>query len=188
MEIRQLGELSEADFRQLIVGYTSEEVYSICVEEGGQEWGIHFQLTRLDRPFEKRWPFSTGQFGWYGSLLGLGLSFGAFGDGEMFGLAIAGTSEWNRVVNVWELHVAQERRRQGSGRALLSAVEAEASRRGYRAVSCETQNTNVRAIRFYQRLGYSAQAVDLSFYSNEDVERGEVSVFMRKGLAYPHPA
>ncbi len=100
----------------------------------------------------------------------------------MVGLVIAGTSEWNKVVNVWELHVRGQSRRRGVGRALLEAVEAEAASRGYRAVSCETQNTNVPAIRFYRRLGYSAQAIDLSFYDNDDVNRGEVSVFMRKAV------
>lgn len=132
---------------------------------------FRFVLSRLDQPFEKRWPFTAELFGWYRSLASLGLSFAAVEDGEMVGLVIASTSEWNKIVSVWELHVSEQRRGSGIGRALLEAVESQAASRGYRAVSCETQNTNVPAIRFYRRVEYSAQAVDLGFYSNEDGKR-----------------
>ncbi len=182
MVIEPLSEMTEAEFRRLVVGYTSDEVYALSVEEGDDALAFRFVLSRLDQPFEKRWPFNAGLFGWYRSLASLGLSFAAVEDAEMVGLVIAGTSEWNKMVSVWELHVSEQRRGSGIGRALLGAVESEAASRGYRAVSCETQNTNVPAIRFYRRVGYSPQAVDLSFYSNEDVKRGEVSLFMRKAV------
>jgi ribosomal protein S18 acetylase RimI-like enzyme len=182
MEIAPLEEISEANYRRLVAGYTSDEVFDATVEDRQGLFALRFELRRLDEPFRKVWPFSAGQFGWYRSLLAIGLSFGAWENGVLVGLVISGTTEWSRLVNVWELHVAEAQRGSGIGCALLGAVEEAAAKKGYRAVSCETQNTNVPAIGFYRRLGYAPLAADLSFYSNEDLARGEVSVFMRKAI------
>lgn len=51
-----------------------------------------------------------------------------------------------------------------------------------RAVVCETQNTNVAAIRFYRRMGFDIEGVDLSYYSNQDCPDGEVALFLKKRL------
>lgn len=182
MAIEQLQELSEADFRRLVTGYASDEVYELTVDESDESFAFRFERSRRDPPFVKEWPFSAGMFGWYRSLLSLGLSFAAVEDGQMRGLVISGTTEWSRLVNVWELHVDPAYQGRGLGRALLAAVEGAASGKGYRAVSCETQNTNVPAIGFYRKVGYHPLAADLSFYGNDDIAKGEVSVFMRKAL------
>ncbi len=182
MLIEQLSDLREEDFRRLVTGYTSSEVYEIAVDETDSAFGLRFERRRRDPPFVKEWPFNPGMFGWYRSLLSLGLSFAVVEDGQMRGLVISGTTEWSKLVNVWELHVEPARQGQGLGRALLVAVEDAAAAKGYRAVSCETQNTNGPAIGFYRRVGYHPLAADLSFYGNDDTARGEVSVFMRKAL------
>ena len=49
-----------------------------------------------------------------------------------------------------------------------------------RVIVCETQSSNVPAIRAYRRLGFVLDAVDLSFYSNEDVAQENVAVFMKR--------
>lgn len=182
MQIQRMSELDEADFRRLVVGYTSDEVYELAVDESDEAFAFRFERRRREPAFRKEWPFSPGMFGWYRTLLGLGLSFAAIEDGVMRGLVISGTTEWSKLVNVWELHVEAGHQGRGIGRALLTSVEAEAANRGYRAVSCEAQNTNVPAIGFYRRVGYAPLAVDLSFYGNDDIARGEVSVFMRKAV------
>jgi len=41
----------------------------------------------------------------------------------------------------------------------------------------------VPAIRAYRRLGFVLDAVDLSFYSNEDVAQENVAVFMKRYVA-----
>jgi hypothetical protein len=41
----------------------------------------------------------------------------------------------------------------------------------------------VPAIRFYHALGFTLDGVDISFYSNDDLARGEIAVFMKKGVA-----
>lgn len=182
MEITELREIGEVDYRRLVTGYRSEDAYEVAVEESEEGFAFRFELKRLERPFVKTWPFVPGQFGWYQSILGLGLSFGAVEDGRLVGLVISGTTEWNKLVNVRELHVEEGIRGRGLGRALLAVVEKAAAKRGYRAVSCETQNTNVPAIGFYRRVGYTPMAADLSFYGNDDITKGEVSLFMRKAV------
>ena len=76
----------------------------------------------------------------------------------------------------------QEYHRQGIGRALMTQVVEKAIHDKFRIVYLETQNTNVKAIRFYRALGFSLDAIDLSFYTNHDVENGEVAFFMKKEL------
>lgn len=182
MDIVPLAEINEADFRRLVTGYTSPAVFDVALDERDDGFALRFQHRRRDPPFVKTWPFNAAQFGWYRTLLGLGLSFTAMDGGVMRGLAIVGSSGWNRIAIVWELHVEEGYRGRGAGRELLSAVERAAAARGYRAVSCEAQNTNVPAIGFYRKVGYAPLAVDLSFYGNDDMAKGEVSVFMRKAI------
>lgn len=50
------------------------------------------------------------------------------------------------------------------------------------AINLETQNTNVNAIRFYRRSGFEIEGIDLSYYTNDDVEGGEVAIFMKRKL------
>ena len=53
---------------------------------------------------------------------------------------------------------------------------------GLRTIVCETQNTNVPAIEFYRKVGFTVEGIDLSYYTNDDVLNGEVAVFMKRGL------
>lgn len=53
-------------------------------------------------------------------------------------------------------------------------------RGGVRAISLETQSTNVPAIRFYRKCGYEVDCVVLSLYTNRDAEDGEVALIMKK--------
>jgi ribosomal protein S18 acetylase RimI-like enzyme len=54
---------------------------------------------------------------------------------------------------------------------------------GLRIAVCETQNTNVPAIRFYRIVGCNIEGIDPSYYSNDDWPEGEVAVFMKRRLA-----
>ena len=71
----------------------------------------------------------------------------------------------------------------GDGAAADGGVAGRAAAAGLRAVVCETQNTNVGAIRFYRRLGFTLDGVDVSHYTNHDMEPGgTVAVFMKRRL------
>lgn len=77
--------------------------------------------------------------------------FGAWEGGELVGTArlreVAGEAKAERVA------VAQARRGQGVGAALMAALEAEAARRGLPSVKLAAQ---LSAVPFYTRLGYVA--------------------------------
>ena len=47
---------------------------------------------------------------------------------------------------------------------------------------CETQTTNVPAIDFYRSVGFEVGGIDLSYYSNDDVQAGEVALFLKRKL------
>ncbi len=62
-------------------------------------------------------------------------------------------SPTNEDAYVGRMAVVREHRGRGLGRAVMRALEAEARRRGYKGVTIAAQ---VRAIPFYESLGYTA--------------------------------
>ncbi len=67
---------------------------------------------------------------------------------------------------LWDLRVAPGSRRAGVGAALFDAATAWARERGCSALEVETQQANVTACRFYQRMGCSLAAVDRFAYAD----------------------
>lgn len=179
--IDRLEHITEDDVRRLIVGFDSMQRYDVHWTESHRQTSFTLDLVDLDEPFVRRWSHAR-MTGWYQSLLGEGLSAGAWDGDRLVGIAITERRGWNDEAMVWELHVDQSSRGHGIGRRLLEAVEDAAKPAGIRAVVIETQTTNVAAISFYRACGYSLQGIDLSFYSNDDQERGDVAVFMKKAL------
>jgi ribosomal protein S18 acetylase RimI-like enzyme len=181
VRVDRLRDITAEDVRRLIVGYESQQRYEVHWSESHRETSITLELVDLDRPFVKRWHHER-LTDWYRSLLREGLSSGAWDSDRLIGIAITERREWNDEAMVWELHVDETHRGRGAGRRLLQSVEASARRSGCRAVVIETQTTNVAAIAFYRACGYRLQGIDLSFYGNDDLDRGEVAVFMKKAL------
>ena len=65
---------------------------------------------------------------------------------------------------LWDIRVATDARGQGVGSALFEEVEAWAQKHGCRQLKVETQNTNARACRFYERQGCTLRAVHHAAY------------------------
>ncbi|MEX2271390.1 MAG: GNAT family N-acetyltransferase [Vicinamibacterales bacterium] len=65
---------------------------------------------------------------------------------------------------LWDLRVSPDARGQGVGTALFERVEAWARLHGCRQLKAETQNTNVRACRFYERQGCQLRAIHRAAY------------------------
>jgi ribosomal protein S18 acetylase RimI-like enzyme len=89
---------------------------------------------------------------------------------------------WRNTALIWALFIDRAWRNRGLGRNLLERAEAWAIASEHRAVVLETQSNNVPAIRFYQRHGYHIAGLDIHFYTNHDIERREVALFMYKTL------
>jgi ribosomal protein S18 acetylase RimI-like enzyme len=80
--------------------------------------------------------------------------------------------------------VSEKHRRLKVGKRLMESVIELAKSKGFRAVVLETQNTNVPAIEFYMKCGFELDGIDLSYYTNNDVESGELAFFMKRKLKY----
>jgi GNAT superfamily N-acetyltransferase len=81
---------------------------------------------------------------------------------------------------LWDIRVTSGARRKGIGSALFHAVEEWARSRNCREVRIETQNTNVTACRFYQRLGCVLDVVNRHAYLEMPEE---IQLLWRKRLA-----
>ncbi|MMZ60870.1 Mycothiol acetyltransferase [compost metagenome] len=66
------------------------------------------------------------------------------------------------------------------GKALMACTIDLARSEGFRAVDLETQNTNAPAVDFYKQCGFELDGIDVSFYTNNDLNDGEVAFFMKK--------
>jgi ribosomal protein S18 acetylase RimI-like enzyme len=73
-------------------------------------------------------------------------------------------------------------RRMGIGRALMAQVIARTRQNHLPVIMLETQNTNVKAIRFYRSMGFTLDSIDLSppHYVNEAGEPTHQIAFYMK--------
>jgi ribosomal protein S18 acetylase RimI-like enzyme len=103
-------------------------------------------------------------------------------DGRLIALLDSETESWRRVLRVWNLLVDQEYRRQGIGTELIQRAEQFGIDRRCRAISVETQATNWPALAFYVKMGFEICGVDDHYYTNRDLERKEVALFLYREL------
>ena len=182
-EIKPLTSLDIPHFREIaLAGYTSHEKYVVTKSEQDAQTTLSLTLQKLDTPYVRKWQVDEYSETSYQSLLAKGLSLGLYEDGEMIGLAIAEKRSWNKTLWIWEFHIAPEHRGKGHGRRLMDALAELGKQNDCRVMVCETQNTNVPAIRFYRKAGFEVGSIDLSYYTNRDVEDFEVAIFMKRKI------
>ena len=182
-EIRLLTQIDEADLLRVATGYHADSKYVVAYADDVDTVTFNLVLTPLAAPYAgSPSTFDQATLDFYARSAQTGWSFGAYADGTCIGMIIAEPQSWNKIVMVWEFHVAEAYRRQGIGRQLMDRVLARARQEGMRSVVCETQSTNTGAIKAYRRLGFRMEAIDISLYSNEDYPDKEVAVFMKHRL------
>lgn len=182
VEIRTLTDLTRDDLERIAPGYVSHEVYRVTKTETPQRTVFALELEALAEPYEGKIPRMSDTFDYYLGLLSEGIVVGAYDGTELVGLAICDREDWHGALIIWEFHVMPRRQGQGIGAQMMTEVVARARAEGLRMISVETSNTNVPAIRFYRKLGFTIDSFDLSFYSNEDLAKGEITLFMRRYL------
>ncbi|MBN1311389.1 MAG: GNAT family N-acetyltransferase [Anaerolineae bacterium] len=161
-------------------GYTSTHKYAVSKSEVEEQTVITLQLVELATPYTHVWEENDAEMERYQGYAAQGLSLGAYDEEKLVGLALTERRDWNRTLWIWEIGVEEAYRRQGIGRQLMDRLIDIAQSEGLRAISFETQNTNVPAIRFYRSMGCEIEAIDLSYYTNDDVMDGEVAIFMKR--------
>lgn len=182
IQIETLESLKEADLHRLNAGYTSQAHYIVSKSESAARTQISLELAALQAPYVKTWETPEEDLARYREVVKQGLSLAARDGEQVVAIAIAEKVAWNRSLWVWEFHVAGECQRRGIGRGLMGALAKRAKAAGLRTVVCETQNTNAPAIAFYRAVGFEIEGIDLSYYTNQDVQAGEVAIFMKRKI------
>ena len=182
IQILPLRHLSQAEADRIITGYTSNERYAAARLESEAQTTLSLTLEDLPQPYHKKFDTGSETLAMYNQVLEQGFSLGAYRQEYLVALAVAEPRRWNRSLWVWEFDVDPAYRRQGLGMTLMDALSGKAKAAGLRIMVCETQNTNLPAIRFYRKAGFQIEAVDLSYYTNQDVESFEVAIFMKRRL------
>jgi GNAT superfamily N-acetyltransferase len=183
IDIKSLAQLNPDDLHRLVTGYTSDAKYQVSKIESDKQFAVALELVSLPQLYRKRFDHLNAEtLEHYQHVAAFGFSFGAYDVDRCVGIALAEPRYWNRSLWVWELDVAETHRRSGVGRQLVNALAEKARAAGLRTLVCETQNTNMPAIRFYRRVGFQIEGIDLSYYSNDDFPDGEIALFMKKRL------
>jgi GNAT superfamily N-acetyltransferase len=118
---------------------------------------------------------------------------GAFRDGARIGGAVIAfrTADLymlrgrDDVAVLWDIRVAPEQRGSGAGSALFRAAERWASDRGCGWLKIETQNVNIAACRFYQKMGCTLGGIERFAYPELPAE---VQLLWWKALEAPATA
>ena len=170
-------------FQTLAGGYTTSEIYHVARRDSDEVSIIALTLTPLPAPRSYSFPYSAEELARYAQLVNGPFALGAY-DGEAWvGVALGERRDWNRTVWLHEFHVDPAYQRRGIGRRLIDELAARAAAAGLRALVLEAQNTNVPAIRFYRRVGFTLDGLHVSTYTNDDLRPDRsVALFMTRRL------
>jgi streptothricin acetyltransferase len=183
MQIQPLTTVDKDTLNRIITGYVSPAKYKIIHTESDAEMVFRLELVTLETPYIKKYLHLDDEtFEEYEQTIAAGFSLGVYDADLLVGLALAMPWSWNQTFWVQEFHVAESHRGRGIGQALMQAVIEKARSAKCRIVLCETQNTNVPAIRFYRRMGFTLDGIDLSLYSNADYPDNEIALFMKRKI------
>jgi ribosomal protein S18 acetylase RimI-like enzyme len=183
IDIQPLTSYDESRFMEIASGYTSNEMYSVHRADCDALVCFTLELESLDQPFIKRWKWDDSEHEINRHVVAQSrCSFGAYDSDTLVGVAIAEPRAWHNDLWVWDFHVHAGYRRKGIGRQLMDSLAERAREHTLRTIVCETQNTNVPAIRFYRNVGFELAGVDLWYYPPEI---DEVALFMKRRLGGP---
>lgn len=163
-------------------GFVTREIYEVSKEEKDDEINISLKLKRLDEPLIKEWPHIEKDIVWYNEIIIQELSLGAYDNERLVGVLIAEKREWNNSLWIADIAVAEEYRGQGVGSLLMENLLKLAKAKQVRIIGLETQSSNLPDITFYRKNGFALDGIDLSLYTNNDVENKEVALYMKKKI------
>lgn len=102
--------------------------------------------------------------------------------GQLVGLAIARPDLERQTLEVLDVRVDYDFRRQGLGSAMLFQIISQARESGLRAVATRTLTSNLPAARFFSKAGFDLAGVDTHFHSNHDLVKEAVALFWYAAL------
>jgi GNAT superfamily N-acetyltransferase len=181
-----------SEYAAIPVAFVVDRVLAAGLLDGGLG-GMSLTQTAVTDPYVKdydaiedaapaRWPGRFDVSNW-------GL-IGARRDGARVGGAVIATRTpglymlggRDDVAVLWDIRVSPRDRGGGIGSALFRAAGDWAAARGCRWLKIETQDVNVAACRFYQKMGCTLGAIDRFAYPGQPAE---VRLLWWKALASP---
>ena len=141
------------------------------------------ELEPRETPYVKRDdPMDQETIQHYTGILAQDWSLGAYEGEQLVGIALAEKQTWSNRLWVWEIPHCRVASWKGYRSQLMEAVAQKGRAAGLRAIFLETQTTNVPAIRFYRKVGFTLDGIELSLYSNDDWPNGKMALFMKRVL------
>ncbi len=105
-------------------------------------------------------------------------SFALRDGNKLIGYLEVARETWHKRLRVTNILIQPEYRGQGYGSTLMHLAKKIGQEEGMRELILETQSCNVKAIDFYLKHGFTVVGIDLSAYTNQDVESKEVRLEM----------
>jgi GNAT superfamily N-acetyltransferase len=174
------------------IAFTVGRILEVRLLDGGLG-GMSLTQTAVTDPYVKdydaleeaepqRWPdrFDVSNWGLIGARRDSERVGGAVIASRTPGLHMLGGRD--DVAVLWDIRVSPRNRGAGVGSALFRAAGDWARARGGRWLKIETQNVNVPACRFYQKMGCTLGTIDRFAYPGQPAE---VQLLWWKALAWP---
>lgn len=103
-------------------------------------------------------------------------------DGEVVGMLLAQTDPARRTMNLVDLRIDYDYRRQGLGLALLFELITSARTQELRAVKAETPTNNLPAIQLFRKVEFELAGLDTHRHSNHDLVKEAVTLLWYAAL------
>lgn len=146
----------------------------LAVEREGEGYLVSWRLTerRLEKPFDKGglYDFTPETQAAIRKRLERGAAayqrVAVLNAVRLVGLLDMVWQAWNETAFIWNLMIDLDFRRQGIGRRLWHLAVRAAREWRARAITLETQQTNIAACRFYAQMGCRLVGLDEAMYAN----------------------
>jgi streptothricin acetyltransferase len=179
--IRPLTESDVPNLTQIRPTYTSPTI--LVVEQKGTGINTGWQLVErsLPQPFDKGSLYDFGEYERHTIRERLNRPDDTYQrvaehNGRLVGLLEVEIQDWNDTAVLMNLMIDLDYRRQGLGQRLWFRCLDFARKAEVRAIMIETQNTNLAACKFYERMGCELVGINSAFYTNNGYET-EVALF-----------
>lgn len=171
MEIRLLDKNKYKDFN-LEFKYTTNYYYDIEIDQNEI-----FSIKLVKKPYKEEVSKSfAGKL--YQDWLEEPSAFLLSKEGKPLGYLEVDKESWSNRLRITELLILEEYRYLGYGTILIDKAIDIARKENLREIILETQSCNSKAMDFYMKNGFKVNGMDLSCYSNSDVEKREVRIEM----------
>lgn len=163
-------------------GYRTDRIFALTRGENHEGLVWTLQERCLDAPVEK--VYDNGEGGaWIETYQDAGpaesLRFLGAGQGnDIDAVATWTIRDWNRSLWLVDIRVRSGVRGQGLGSALVDRLGTICRQEHLRGITVETQNRNFGAVRFYLRRGFRITGFDDHLYSDNDLARQDVALFL----------